>query len=268
MRTAPKNGEDVKGQKIGDVKRDRNPLVTDLDYRDKDTKRMSKAQLWFEKDAFKDIQKTDEKDEDMDLDRLVYNYRKKGVEVAGEEKKPEEKKDLSGLGKKAKRRAKYDKEEKDSSDESDSDNENQPPHPEGTENGDTETAGPKMKKVKLNEEELALGQLLITSKKTRRDLTDGAWNRYMFNDQDLPDWFVEDEKKNMCQEAPVPKDLVESYRKNVHEFNTRSIKKVMEAKARKKRQSKKRMEKIKKKAELIMENVDNTNQEKIKMLKK
>lgn len=270
LRKAPKNGEGVKEHKIGDVKRNRNPLVTDLDYRDKNTKRVSKAELWFEKDAFKDIAKMDEIDEDMDLDRLVHSYKKKGVNVTGEDHKIEtEEKDLSGLGKKAKRRARHEeKNEKkaESSDDSDSsDDENMPP---GAGNNDDIEVIPKQKKIKLNEEELALGQLLITSRKMRRDLTDAAWNRYMFNDIDLPDWFVEDEKKAMKKEAPVPKELVENYRKNLQEFNTRSIKKVMEAKARKKRQSKKRLEKVKKKAETIMENVDNTSQEKIKMLKK
>jgi AdoMet-dependent rRNA methyltransferase SPB1 len=258
LRKAPKNGVGAKELKIGDEKRNRNPLITDLDYRDKDSKRISKAELWFEKEAFKDLGKMDENDEDYDLNKMVRNYRNKGVEIVGENKV-----DLgdAGLGKKAKRRAKYTEEksgEKSSSD-SESDDENVPPEFEIV---------PKQKKIKLNEEELALGQLLVTSRKNKRDLTDTAWNRYMFNDEDLPEWFVEDEKKAMKKEAPVPKDLVENYKKNLQDFNTRSIKKVMEAKARKKRQSKKKMEKIKKKAENILENADNTGAEKIKMLKK
>lgn len=260
LRSKPKNGETASARKGGALERNRNPLITDLDYRDKDSKRVQKAQLWFEKDAFKNMTKTEEGDQDMDLDTLVRSYKKKGIEVIGEP----EKQDLSNLGKKARARARHqvNKKEDDTSDSSDDENHGPPSDDEDTE------AQPKQKKIKLNEEELALGQMMITSKKMKRDLIDGAWNRYMFNDENLPDWFVEDEKKSMHKEIPVPDGLVENYRKNLTEFNTRSIKKVMEAKARKKRQNKKKMEKITKKAANILENADQTGQEKVRLIKK
>jgi AdoMet-dependent rRNA methyltransferase SPB1 len=180
--------------------------------------------------------------------------------VIGESDKP----DLSLLGKKARRRARHDDSKAKGNESSDdSDDENVAPPSD-----DEAEPEPKQKKIKLSEEELALGQMMVSSKKTKRDLVDGAWNRYMFNDDNLPDWFVEDEKKSMKRTLPVSEQLVESYRKNLTEFNTRSIKKVMEAKARKKRQNKRKMEKITKKAEQIMENSDQTGQEKVKLLKK
>lgn len=259
LRSTSKNGVAGNARKGGALERNRNPLLTDLDHRDKDSKRIQKAQLWFEKDAFKSMSKTEEADQDLDLDNLVKSYKKQGVQVMGEQEKP----DLSLLGKKARRRARHQETQKTAeSDDSDDDLAGAPP------SDDEIDVQPKVKKIKLNEEELALGQMIATSKKMRRDLTDGAWNRYMFNDENLPDWFVEDEKNSMAKEIPVPSELITDYRKNLQEFNTRSIKKVMEAKARKKRQGKKRMEKIKKKAEIILENDDQTGQEKVKMLKK
>lgn len=264
----PKTKNGVQGNAsrggVSEKTKGKNPLTTDLDYRSKDAKKIAKANLWFEKDIFKDMKMTEEKEEDFDFDTLVKDYKKKGIKVLGEDENS--KKDLSKLGKKARRRARHDDQnEKDASSSEDSDDEGIDVPQSDDETYEKE---PKQKKIKLSEEELAMGQMMITSKKTKRDLIDGAWNRYMFNDDHLPDWFVEDEKKAMIKQTPVSEKLVESYRKNLQEFNTRSLKKVMEAKARKKRQSKKQMEKITKKAETIMENIDHTGHEKIKLLKK
>lgn len=249
-----------------------NPLITDLDYRDKDEKRRQKAQLWFEKDSFKNVLSGEDQAVDYDLDRLTEMYRKSGAKIIGDDDKDKP------LGKKARQRAKHDVAKEDSSSD-DSDSEAEAEEDQSYEHKTVEKVGGKdgfevvstekrEKKVKLNEQELALGQLLVSGKKTRRDLIDAAWNRYMFNDSNLPDWFVKDEEKTMKKQAPVPHEVAETYKKNLEEMNVRSIKKVMEAKARKKKHATKRLEKIKKKAETIMENVDNTNQEKIRLLKK
>lgn len=237
------------------------PLITDLDHRDKDSKRKQRVQLWFEKENLKNVD-ADEMAEDFDLDKLTNEYKYKGINITGKDKVDASSPSMP-LGKKAKRRAKYTNEEhKSESDDSDSDSVDS--------NEDFKSVPiEKQKRIKLNEQELALGAMMVQSRKTKRDLIDSAWNRYAFNDiDDLPEWFVQDESVHMKREAPVTKELVDEYAKRVEELNVRPMKKVMEAKARKKRRAVKRLEKAKKKAENILESADSSAQEKMRQLKK
>lgn len=61
--------------------------------------------------------------------------------------------------------------------------------------------------------------------------------RYSFNEDEgeLPEWFTEEEKQHRHKQIPVDKQTVEAYRQRWREINARPIKKVAEAKARKKR---------------------------------
>ncbi|XP_012538675.2 pre-rRNA 2'-O-ribose RNA methyltransferase FTSJ3 [Monomorium pharaonis] len=242
-----------------------NPLLTDLDFRDKETKRIHKAALWFEKDVFKNLENDD--DADYELDKVIKEYKQKGGHIIGEEEKMQEKVDEE---KKRKRKI------------SESDAENSDYDVEemmaskkklkkiGGKDGfeivskETDT---KPKKKKLTPEDLALGSLLIQSKKSRRDLIDSAWNRYAFNDEKLPDWFVKDEEKHMKKEVPVPKELADEYKKRVEDLNVRPIKKVMEAKARKKKRAMRKLEKAKKKVEALMDNAEISDKEKARQVK-
>lgn len=246
-------------------KKDQHPLIKSGDFRDKDTKRQQRVQLWYEKENLQKIDSED--DEDFDLDRLANEYKSKGVSVLGETADT----GVSTLlmGKKSKRRARHDIEKEESSSDSSSDSSDE----EIEEDEDNKTSGdmskePKAKKIRLTEEELALGAMMIKGKKTRRDLIDGAWNRYAFNDDILPSWFVQEEDLHMRKPVPVPKEIEEEYQRKVQELNSRPIKKVMEAKARKRRRAVKRLAKAKKQAEKIMENADATSQEKAKQIKK
>ncbi|XP_070075430.1 pre-rRNA 2'-O-ribose RNA methyltransferase FTSJ3 [Drosophila takahashii] len=247
-------------------KRSENPLIKSNDFRDKNTKREQRVQLWYEKDVLQNIQ-SDDDEETYDLDNLAKEYKAKGVSVLGETSSLAADADSELIqGKKAKRRARHEAAKEESSSES-SDSEDEEANKDGEEDGES-TTDAKVKKVRLTENEMALGAFLTRNKKTRRDLIDAAWNRYAFNDENLPVWFVQDEDEHMTKPAPVPKELTAEYQRKLQEVNVRPIKKVMEAKARKHRRATKRLAKAKKMAEKIMENSDATNHEKSKQLKK
>ncbi|XP_017066783.1 pre-rRNA 2'-O-ribose RNA methyltransferase FTSJ3 [Drosophila eugracilis] len=241
-------------------KRSENPLIKSNDFRDKNTKREQRVQLWYEKDVLQNIQ-SDDDEETYDLDNLAKEYKAKGVSVLGESTLDANEEVIKG--KKAKRRARHEGATKDSSSSESSDSED-----EANKDGEDTVPDANVKKVRLTENEMALGAFLTRNKKTRRDLIDAAWNRYAFNDENLPTWFVQDEDEHMTKPQPVPKELTAEYQRKLQEVNVRPIKKVMEAKARKHRRATKRLAKAKKLAEKIMENTDATNHEKSKQLKK
>lgn len=61
--------------------------------------------------------------------------------------------------------------------------------------------------------------------------------RYSYNEEEgeLPEWFTEEERQHRRRQLPVDRQTVEAYRQRWKEINARPIKKVAEAKARKKR---------------------------------
>ncbi|XP_044754113.1 pre-rRNA 2'-O-ribose RNA methyltransferase FTSJ3 [Coccinella septempunctata] len=256
------------------------PLITDLDYRDKEQKKTQKAQMWFERDVFKNL--IDEVDEDEDIERTISEYKRKGIKVIGEENDDDKEKDKGNSRKRKLEETQQknglenfsDESDDDDSTDSDSDYDIETAHKpvnnskkDGFEivSGGGAPLG-KKKKYKLNEEEMALGTMMINSRKTKRDLIDAAWNRYAFNDENLPDWFVKDEEKYMKTAVPVPKEMVDDYKKRLEEINVRPIKKVIEAKARKKKRALRKLEKAKKKAEALIDSVDITDREKAKQV--
>lgn len=121
----------------------------------------------------------------------------------------------------------------------------------------------------LDPEGLALGAIIASSKKAKRDLIDNSFSRYTFNEDEgeLPEWFVQEEKQHRIRQLPVDKKEVEHYRKRWREINARPIKKVAEAKARKKRRMLKKLEQTKKKAEAVVNTVDISEREKVAQLR-
>uniref|UniRef100_A0A669CYD7 pre-rRNA processing protein FTSJ3 n=1 Tax=Oreochromis niloticus TaxID=8128 RepID=A0A669CYD7_ORENI len=123
----------------------------------------------------------------------------------------------------------------------------------------------------LSPEGLALGAQIATSKKRARDLVDSSFHRCVFATSDepweVPEWFLDDERKHRKRPVPVTKEMVEEYKQKWKEINARPIKRVAEAKARKKRRTLKKMEQAKKKAEAVVNTVDISEREKMAQLK-
>jgi len=118
-------------------------------------------------------------------------------------------------------------------------------------------------------ETLALGSLLIDSKKSRMDLIDAAYNRYTFDgDECLPDWFTEDENKHNKPELPITKEMMAQWRAKLREINARPIRKVAEAKARKKRRLKLRLDKLRKTAMSLADTPDMSETAKARLMRK
>jgi AdoMet-dependent rRNA methyltransferase SPB1 len=82
-----------------------------------------------------------------------------------------------------------------------------------------------------------------------------GYNRYAYNDEAgaLPKWFVDDEGKHNKPQLPISKEAVEKMRQNQRELDARPIKKVMEAKARKKYKATRKLEKLRKKMNTLIE---------------
>ncbi|KAJ2781036.1 AdoMet-dependent rRNA methyltransferase spb1, partial [Coemansia linderi] len=108
---------------------------------------------------------------------------------------------------------------------------------------------------------------LANRKTNKHDLIDKHFNRYTFNDsRDLPDWFVDDEQQHNKPSLPVTKEAVRMLREKLKALDARPIKKVAEAKARKKMRAAKRVANVQKKAESVIANDDMTEAEKARSI--
>ena len=106
-------------------------------------------------------------------------------------------------------------------------------------------------------------------KKDRLDILYKTYNRYAFTDLDLaPEWFADDEKQHNVPSKPVTKDEVNAEKEIMKQVNDRMPKKVLEAKARKKKKLNHKMDKVKKKAQVISNQEEINEFSKLKQIEK
>eukprot|EP01033_Poteriospumella_lacustris_P009643 gene9642-6898_t len=102
-------------------------------------------------------------------------------------------------------------------------------------------------------------------------LVDASYNRFAFNDASgLPSWFLDDEMRHNKPQIPVPPALLDQI-KNKYQMtgtNGKVIKKVAEARMRKKKRVLMQLKKAKKQASLLAENNELSERQKVKLLAK
>ncbi|KAK3134806.1 hypothetical protein QOZ80_5BG0410950 [Eleusine coracana subsp. coracana] len=103
-------------------------------------------------------------------------------------------------------------------------------------------------------------------KKQREQILDDAYNKNMFDDEGLPTWFVEDEKRHRQPMKPVTREEVAAMKAMFKEIDARPAKKVAEAKARKKRVAMRKLDKARQKADAVADQNDLNERSKRKMI--
>ncbi|CAN0909166.1 AdoMet-dependent rRNA methyltransferase spb1, partial [Linum grandiflorum] len=140
------------------------------------------------------------------------------------------------------------------------------PAPE-TDSSDSSSDESEDDSIETKAEILACAKKMLR-KKPREQILDDAYNKYMFDDEGLPGWFLEEERRHRKPVMPVTKEEMNAMRAQFKEINARPAKKVAQAKARKKRAAMRKLDKIKKKANAISDQTEISEPSKSKMIDK
>ncbi|KAK2461835.1 hypothetical protein APHAL10511_006298 [Amanita phalloides] len=121
----------------------------------------------------------------------------------------------------------------------------------------------------LTPEAVTLALQLVNREKTKTQLINDGFNRYSLNSKEgLPSWFLDDEVKHYKANIPITKEAVAALRTKQRALDARPIKKIAEAKARKKMRAAQRLETAMKKADGVNEMTDITEREKAQQIEK
>ena len=104
----------------------------------------------------------------------------------------------------------------------------------------------------ITAEAMSLAQQIALGQQSTQGLVDDGYNKYAFRDTDgLPDWFLDDEGKHSKPHRPISAAGAAAIKEKLRAFNARPIKKIREAKDRKKFKAAQRLEKLRKKSALV-----------------
>jgi AdoMet-dependent rRNA methyltransferase SPB1 len=123
------------------------------------------------------------------------------------------------------------------------------------------------KKAILTAEGMTMALGLANGKKGK--MIDDSFNRYAFHDPEgLPKWFLDDENLHNKPSLPVTKEAIAQLKEKMKVLDQKPIKKVMEAKARRKMKASRKVERMRKKANNIVEDEDLTDRQKLETVQK
>ncbi|KAI0157896.1 AdoMet-dependent rRNA methyltransferase spb-1 [Hypoxylon sp. FL1284] len=247
------------------------PLVTDLDNGPAGSGGLSRrATNFFSQDIFKDIpgilDEPGVEEEEVDEDELSDDDKIEALLKNAKSKKEKPKEKAKEKPKKAKAEvfSESEDDEKDGfevvkQDQEDDDWEDQDKRrADGTLDIDIITA-----------EAMTLAHQLATGQKTNYEVVDEGFNKHAFRDRDgLPDWFIDDETRHDKRQKPITKAAAAAIKEKQRALNARPIKKVREAKARKKFKAAQRLEKLRKKSDLLAGEEGMTEKEKADSISK
>lgn len=116
----------------------------------------------------------------------------------------------------------------------------------------------------LTPQAIQLALDLVNRKQTKDQLIDSGFKRDTFfeDKNELPPWFLDDEMRHFREHIPITKEAVKIIRDKMRALNARPIKKIAEAKGRKKLRALRRIEKVQSKANTVNETNDLTEKEK------
>eukprot|EP01112_Ceratiomyxa_fruticulosa_P013162 TRINITY_DN3682_c0_g2_i1.p1 TRINITY_DN3682_c0_g2~~TRINITY_DN3682_c0_g2_i1.p1 ORF type:complete len:874 (-),score=260.74 TRINITY_DN3682_c0_g2_i1:28-2649(-) len=255
---------------------DERPLVV-ADGETMASKNKRLAKEWFKQDLFEDI------DTDMKKRQDFYSLPKTPSTLPPKMKSEEDEDDASdsenegngtrasGKGNKKKRKQLKTQGFEEAPIERDVEIDDDFSEPESSE--DEEMVGPGKRKLSKDERltrratTLALGARTIR-KKSRLQMEDDLFNRYTFNDTDLPLWFVDEENKHNVPSLPITKEEVLKIKQKWKEINSRPVKKIAEAKARRRNRANKIAQSARDKANAIVNSTEFSSTEKAASVKK
>ncbi|KAL6469451.1 hypothetical protein MHYP_G00229750 [Metynnis hypsauchen] len=288
----PKKKVSFSVEEEGDAEGDGNELLVDLESKDEKTER--ETSMWFSKGIFAELGLDGDVDAMKELQQthLLHSKRaagkgqkRKAEEEAKAEEEPKAVEDevLDAPSQETEEKAGDEEDTDDDSDEDSSDDEREIARMKsasgsdklpGDDDDDDHLQVVPVESISkrariMDAEGMALGAQIATSKKRCRDLMDNSFHRFANSEDmtELPAWFVDDEHKHRKKPVPVTQEMVEEYKEKWKQINARPIKRLAEAKARKKRRVMKKMEQAKKKAEAVVNTVDISEREKMAQLK-